>query len=274
MPLDIVVVMDPIGSIKIAKDSTFAMLLEAQSRGHRLLYVEPGGLSLRDGVALANVRELTVRDDPSDWYEMGLAAINAAQRRQISSAEERRGVFLLVALLPAIAAGLLLENLAETTFRDPLVMAGALIVFGLILWMVDSKAPDQRRLDSMRMSDAVIIGLAQVLALVPGVSRSGATMTAGRLLAFDRTSAARFSFLMSMPVIAAAAVHKVPDALAAEGVTLQLFAGTLAAAITGWLAIGFLLRFLATRGFGLFAVYRIILGIVVIVVHALTISRG
>jgi len=74
MPLDIVVVMDPIGSIKIAKDSTFAMLLEAQSRGHRLLYVEPGGLSLRDGVALANVRELSVRDDPGDWYEMGPAS--------------------------------------------------------------------------------------------------------------------------------------------------------------------------------------------------------
>ena len=74
MPLDIVVVMDPIGSIRIAKDSTFAMLLEAQSRGHRLLYVEPGGLSLRDGVALANVRGLAVRDDPGDWYELGPAS--------------------------------------------------------------------------------------------------------------------------------------------------------------------------------------------------------
>ena len=74
MPLDIVVVMDPIGSIRIAKDSTFAMLLEAQIRGHRLLYVVPGGLSLRDGVALANVRELSVRDDPADWYQAGPAS--------------------------------------------------------------------------------------------------------------------------------------------------------------------------------------------------------
>src|SRR3970040_948839 len=71
MPLDVIVVMDPIGSIKIAKDSTFAMLLEAQRRGHRLLYVQPGGLGLRDGVAIAHVAPLVVRDDPKDWYELG-----------------------------------------------------------------------------------------------------------------------------------------------------------------------------------------------------------
>src|SRR3970040_2240676 len=74
MPLDIVVVMDPIESIKIAKDSTFAMLLEAQRRGHRLLYVEPGGLARRDGQAMANVRDLRVRDDAGDWYETGPAS--------------------------------------------------------------------------------------------------------------------------------------------------------------------------------------------------------
>jgi glutathione synthase len=74
MPFDVVVVMDPIGSIKIAKDSTFAMLLEAQRRGHRLLYVKPGGLGLRDGVAIANVAVLTVRDDPRDWFELGQAS--------------------------------------------------------------------------------------------------------------------------------------------------------------------------------------------------------
>ena len=74
MPLDVVVVMDPIGSIKIVKDSTFAMLLEAQRRGHRLLYVQPGGLSLRDGIALARMSELSVRDDPGDWFTLGPAS--------------------------------------------------------------------------------------------------------------------------------------------------------------------------------------------------------
>jgi undecaprenyl-diphosphatase len=118
----------------------------------------------------------------------------------------------------------------------------------------------------MRARDALLIGLAQVLALVPGVSRSGSTMTAGRLLAFDRTSAARFSFLLSMPVIAAAAAHKVPDAIAEQGFSAPLLAGTAAAGVTGWFAIGFLLRFLSTHGFGFFALYRIVLGIIVIIV--------
>jgi undecaprenyl-diphosphatase len=151
------------------------------------------------------------------------------------------------------------------------VTAGALIVLGVALWLVDKAAPSTRGLGALRARDAVLIGVAQALALVPGVSRSGATMMAGRLLAFDRHSAARFSFLMSMPAIAAAAVLKVPEALATQGLSPQLLAGTAAAALTGWLAIGFLLRFLTTRGFAVFAVYRIVLGLVV---YAITLTRG
>jgi undecaprenyl-diphosphatase len=206
-----------------------------------------------------------------DWQALTIAAFNAARKRRVTSVEEMRALFLLIALLPAIAGGLLLEDLAESTFRNPSIMAGALILFGIVLWVVDRSAPSVRPLDSMRVRDAIVIGVAQVLALVPGVSRSGATMTAGRMLAFDRLAAARFSFLMSMPVIAAAAVHKVPTAVAEQGFSPQLLAGTAASAITGWLAIGFLLRFLTTRGFASFAIYRIVLGIII---YAITIPRG
>jgi undecaprenyl-diphosphatase len=115
----------------------------------------------------------------------------------------------------------------------------------------------------MRARDAWLIGLAQVLAFVPGVSRSGATITAGRLLSFDRVSAARFSFLMSTPVIAAAAILQVPEAVAAGALGPELFAGAAAAALSGTLAIGFLLRFLTVRGFAAFAGYRVALGLIV-----------
>jgi undecaprenyl-diphosphatase len=202
-----------------------------------------------------------------DWLDIGLAFLNSARTRRVNSPDEWRAVFLIIALIPALVAGLLLEDLAESVFRMEVVTAWALIILGIVLWVADRYSPGTRRLDSMRPRDALLIGLAQTLALVPGVSRSGATMTAGRMLAFDRSSAARFSFLMSMPVIAAAAVHKVPDAIASQGgVTMQLAAGTIASAVTGWLEIGFLLRFLTVRGFGFFALYRILLGVIVLIV--------
>jgi undecaprenyl-diphosphatase len=124
----------------------------------------------------------------------------------------------------------------------------------------------------MTWKDALLVGLAQVCALVPGVSRSGATMTAGRALRFDRQSAARFSFLMSMPITAAAAIFKVPDALReAGGLTAPLVAGILASGISGWLAIAVLLRYLASNSFGVFAVYRVLLGLVI---FGLIFARG
>ena len=110
-----------------------------------------------------------------------------------------------------------------------------------------------------------------MLALIPGVSRSGSTMTAGRALRFDRQSAAVFSFLMSMPVTAAAAILKVPDLLRSDGITPTLIAGVLSAAISSWLAIAVLLRYISRHSFGVFAVYRLALGALILALYA---SRG
>src|SRR5690606_30192871 len=115
----------------------------------------------------------------------------------------------------------------------------------------------------VRMRDAIVVGLAQVLALVPGVSRSGSTITAGRLLGLDRPSAARFSFLMSMPITLAAVIFEAPDALRTDGVSLPLVAGIAAAAVSSWLAITVLLRYVSKHSFGVFALYRILLAAVV-----------
>jgi undecaprenyl-diphosphatase len=207
----------------------------------------------------------------AEWVTLTRSGLDVLRRRRADTDETRRFVYLVAATVPAAIGGILLEEYAETTFRSPALMAVTLMVMGVVLWACDRFAPRDRPLKSMRLRDAVLIGLAQVLALVPGVSRSGSTMTAGRALAFDRQSAAVFSFLMSMPVTAAAAVLKVPDLLRSEGITAPLVAGIVAAAVSSWLAIAVLLRYVSKHSFGVFAVYRVALGALILILLA---SRG
>jgi len=199
----------------------------------------------------------------SEWIQLARAGVSIVRRRAVETDEERRVVFLVVATIPGAIGGLLLESYAETVFRTPALTAAALIVMGLLLWAADRYAANDRPLGRMRWQDALLIGLAQIAALVPGVSRSGSTMTAGRALRFDRQSAAIFSFLMSMPITAAAAVFKVPDAVRESGISAPLVVGVLAAAVSSWLAIAVLLRYLSRHSFGIFALYRLALGIAV-----------
>ena len=200
-----------------------------------------------------------------EWIALIKAAGQVARTRRVDTVEKRRLVYLIIATIPGALGGLLFEDKAETVFRAPVITAIALIVMGLILWAVDKAASKDRHVDGMRWIDALLIGLAQVIALVPGVSRSGSTITAGRALRFDRQSAAVFSFLMSMPIIAAAVVLKGRDVLQHGGVTTPVIAGVLAAAISSWLAIRILLRYVTRHSYGIFAVYRIILGALVLV---------
>jgi undecaprenyl-diphosphatase len=123
----------------------------------------------------------------------------------------------------------------------------------------------------MTWRDALLVGLAQCLALVPGVSRSGSTITAGRALGFDRSAAAVFSFLMSMPIILGAALFKVPEALRETGITAPLLAGVAAAALSSWLAIAVLLRYVSRHSYGIFALYRFALGALIL---GLIVTRG
>lgn len=134
---------------------------------------------------------------------------------------------------------------------------------GIVLWAADRFSRMDRNITGMRWLDALLIGISQVFALIPGVSRSGSTITTGRLLKFDRQSAAVFSFLMSMPIIAAAVVLKGPEALRNEGLSAPLIVGVLAAAISGWLAIAILMRYVTRHSYGIFALYRVLLGLTV-----------
>ena len=201
-----------------------------------------------------------------EWAQLIAAAISIVRNRRVSTIEEKRVVFLILATIPGAIGGLLLQKKAETAFRAPALIATALIVMGIVLWAVDRFSRMERELGTMRWLDALLIGISQVFALIPGVSRSGATITTGRLLTFDRQSAAVFSFLMSMPIIAAAVVLEGPSALREGGLSTPLIVGVVASAVSGWLAISVLLRYLTRHSLGIFAIYRVLLGIAVLVI--------
>ena len=200
----------------------------------------------------------------AEWVRLTQSAFALLRTRRADTEEKRRFLYLVIATIPAAVAGVLLEEYAETTFRSPALMAVTLMVMGVLLWAVDRYAARDRPLAALTLKDAVLIGLAQVLALVPGVSRSGSTMTAGRALRLDRQSAAVFSFLMSMPVTAAAAVLKVPALLRTDGISATLVAGVISAGLSSWLAIAVLLRYISRHSFGVFAVYRLLLGALIL----------
>lgn len=207
----------------------------------------------------------------AEWVLLTQSAVALIRTRRADTEEKRRFLYLVVATIPGAIGGLLLEDYAETTFRSPALLAATLMIMGVVLWGVDRFAARDRPLSSLNLKDAVLIGLAQVLALVPGVSRSGSTMTAGRALRLDRRTAAVFSFLMSMPITAAAAVLKVPTLLRTEGMSATLIAGVISAAMSSWLAIAVLLRYVSRHSFGVFALYRLVLGAVILTLLA---TRG
>jgi undecaprenyl-diphosphatase len=204
-----------------------------------------------------------------EWLQLIKAAFGIITTGRIETPEKRRVINLIIATIPGAIGGLMLQSRAESAFRSPGIIAIALIVMGILLWAVD-KAVDQRRvLGEMRLVDSLLIGLSQVIALIPGVSRSGSTITTARGLRFDRESAAEFSFLMSMPIIAAAVVLEGPKALHQGGLTNELMSGVVASAISGWLAISILMRYVSRHSYGIFAFYRVALGLAVLaVIHA------
>jgi undecaprenyl-diphosphatase len=202
-----------------------------------------------------------------EWVSLARAAWQIVTTRKIVTIEQRRALYVILATIPGGIFGLLLEKKAETTLRNPALIATALIIMGVILWLVDRVRPEARDMNQLRTSDAIWIGLAQAFALIPGVSRSGATITAGRGLGLDRNGAAAFSFLLSMPIIAAAAILKVPHVLRESGLSTPLVVGVLASAASGWIAISALLKYVSRHSYGAFALYRVVVGAIVLVIY-------
>ncbi|MHB8156422.1 MAG: undecaprenyl-diphosphatase UppP [Desulfocucumaceae bacterium] len=202
------------------------------------------------------------------WKDWILMARDGLQGRKTN--EGKMFWYLVVATLPGAFFGYMFEGYIETVFRNPLIIGILLIVMGIILYLVDKTSPAYKDLYRVGWKESVFIGISQAFALLPGVSRSGITMTAGRFMGLDRETAARFSFLLSTPIIAGAGVVKLKD-LTPSDLTLPFIAGVLVSAAVGFIAIRFLLRFLVSNSFNIFVIYRFVLGAVIII---LSLYRG
>jgi undecaprenyl-diphosphatase len=201
-----------------------------------------------------------------DWVRLVTKGLTAPR-----TTDGRLFWYLVAASIPGAAIGFLLEKKAETTFRDPALIGAMLILMGLVLFLADRKSPHRTGMKNLSFGTTFLIGLSQALAIIPGVSRSGITMSTGLILGLTREATARFSFLLSTPIIFGAALVKLPAVMASPGMVDSSFiAGMLVSCATGILAIGFLLRYVQTRTLMPFVVYRFGLGIAVI---ALALAR-
>jgi undecaprenyl-diphosphatase len=213
------------------------------------------------------------RHDVSELIKAFLRALMRGHPCETFAA--RLAWFIGVGTIPIVIAGLAFEPFILTSARSLRVIVGALIGLALLLWLAERVSAHRRELTDVTMRDAVLIGIAQALALIPGASRSGTTLTAGLLLGFTREAAARFSFLLSIPSVALSGLYElyaIRHQLVGAS-SLPLLVATLLAGVSGYLAIGFLLRYLRTHTTHLFVVYRLVLGALLLVLMELGLIR-
>jgi undecaprenyl-diphosphatase len=209
-----------------------------------------------------------------DWIELLLAGFGIRASAKMSDADlswkKKVFWFLVIGTIPGAVVGVLFEKFIEERMSQPVPIACAMIATALLMWWADSLTNLDRHMPDLTITDSVTIGSAQALALFPGVSRSGITITTGLFRGLTRETAARFSFLLSTPLIAGAALKELPKLVHAHkagGLDLPISTLLIAiaiSAIVGYAVIGFLLRYLQTRTLKVFVVYRIAVGIIVL----------
>ncbi len=214
------------------------------------------------------------------WREIGrlLAAwVRTMTRRSLADPEGRLAWLLIVSSIPAGIIGFALEDFIQEQLGRPWTIAVAMIVFAGFMYLVDHIAKLDKDISSVSWPGAVLIGIAQAFALCPGVSRSGITMMTGLLLRLDRESAARYSFLLSIPVIGGAAGYKAlqvaRDGLPA-GTHTPFLVGIASAAVSGFIAIWFTLAYLKRHNFNLFVIYRVAVGVAILVLIVAGVRSG
>ena len=196
-----------------------------------------------------------------DWINLIVGGFNQVVKKK-KTPEGRMFWYLVIATIPGGIIGLLLDTFAGDVLKKPIIIAIALMVMGVILYFVDKKAKSTTDYEHMTFKQTFLIGLSQCLAFIPGVSRSGITMTAGRAMGVDRPSAARYSFMLSAPIVFAATIFKLKDFV----FNLSFFIGVLASFIVGIIVIKWLLKFLQKGSFKVFAIYRVIFCLIILIV--------
>lgn len=197
-----------------------------------------------------------------DWIKLLVAGFKKAFKKE-DSQEGKLFWYLVFATIPAGIIFFILDKIFEDILRNELIIAITLIVMGILLYIVDKKADSKFNLKNMTLKQAMLIGLAQVLAFIPGMSRSGSTMTIGRLMEVDRESTAKFSFYLSTPMILAATIYKFKD----FSFDLNFVIGTITSFIVALLVIKFFMDYIKKGSYKVFAIYRVILGLIIIGIY-------
>jgi undecaprenyl-diphosphatase len=260
--------MHPLTAIFLGFVQGITEFLPISSSGHlalleHYLKVEGGGLSFDILLHMGSLVALLYYFR-KDWWNMAKSVVQPSPYTRL---ERRLFICLVCATIPGAVAGVLLQHAAETIFRQPWRIALLLGALGILLILAERLARHLRPLTNLNLGDALLIGLSQALAIMPGVSRSGITMTTGLFLGFTRESAARFSFLLATPIIAGAGLYDLlkwlkhpPNQLTwAVGIL-----GFLSALVFSYLAIHFLLRYLRRHTFYPFAIYRLLLAALIL----------
>ena len=217
------------------------------------------------------------------WQRIISGFFRTVRRRKIETPDERLAWLLIIATVPTGLVGLLFEHTLRTIFAKPTAAGAFLIVNGLILFVGErlrrrsevsmlasgqgAESGASRPLDTLKPREAGVVGLAQVLSLFAGISRSGVTMVAGLLTGLDHEDAARFSFLLATPIIFAAGVYKIPDLLGpnGDGVRGQVLVGSICAGLAAYAAVRFLMRWFETRTLTPFAIYSVVIGTIALI---------
>jgi len=174
-------------------------------------------------------------------------------------------IMIIIACIPGALFGVLFEKQAEDVFRSPIIIAITASSFGILLWLADAFGKGTKSIERITLWDSILIGLSQALAIIPGVSRSGATITAGLALGLRKEDSARFSFLLATPIIAGAALWEGRKIVSLGGFELHpLIGGFIASALTSYLAVWFLLRFLRKGNFLPFVIYRFLFAFIIL----------
>lgn len=201
-------------------------------------------------------------------YLKGIARTKTPFNIPSDDVDARLGWYAILGSLPILAVGFLLKKHIETSFRSLYVVAAAFIVFGIVLFIAERISKMNRKLEDLNGMDALVIGLGQCLALIPGTSRSGATLTAGFLRNIDRDSATRFSFLLSIPALAAAGIYELYKDVIKPRAFEQIVpftVGTVVAGIVAFVVIHWFLGFIRKHNMNVFIVYRLVMGVLILV---------
>ncbi len=262
--------MDPMQILLLALVQGLTEFLPISSSGHlilapRLFGFADQGLVLDVAVHFGTLIAV-VGYFRRDIWQIANGWLRALPPGRLGNPEARLGWAIIVGVLPVVVVGLLLKDFVEANLRQAWIIALTTIVFGLLLGWADRRARRERSIARLGLRDALLIGLAQILALVPGTSRSGITMTAGLMLGLTREAAARFSFLLSIPTILGSSLLILRDVLTHPGtVDLAVLGSAVGlSALTAWACIHYFLAFIERIGMWPFVIYRLLLGAVIL----------